>query len=65
MAKKNKENKKTLMQEVREEGLFSEAEKMAKQKKVYVISGFKDSILILLYFFIAIMIFAAVNVAFN
>lgn len=54
-----------LVREVRKEGLFSEAIESSKKKKVYKFESAKDGIISLVFFIIAMLVFALVNMKFN
>lgn len=59
MAQKNKKTGKELMKEVREEGMFKEAEEFSKKK--YVVASIPDGILMAIIVFLGIIVFTLTN----
>ncbi|MGL5313975.1 MAG: hypothetical protein ACRC92_12075 [Peptostreptococcaceae bacterium] len=59
--KQDRKTNKQLLQEARQEGMFKEAEEMAKTKKVYKIASVSDGILIAIILFLGIIVFTLTN----
>lgn len=65
VAKKQKKTTKELMREAREEGLFKEAEEMARTKKKYKFNSTWDGLITILLFIVALVIITLVRRFFN
>ncbi|MEG2935077.1 MAG: hypothetical protein RR844_01150 [Clostridium sp.] len=65
MGKKQRKTNKELMREAREEGLFKEAEEMARVKKKYEFKSSWDGLVTLLLFIAALIIITLVRRFFN
>ncbi len=61
MAKKNKKTKKELLQEVREEGMFKEANDFTRKKKKYVAASDKDQVMMYVLLIVALLAFVFIN----
>ena len=61
----SKKKARELMREVRREGVFSELIERSKKKKVYKFQSSKDGVMSVLFFILAILVFAVVNIKFN
>lgn len=61
MAKKQRKTNKELLREAREEGLFKEAEEMARTKKKYEFGNAWDGLITILLFIVAVIIFTLVR----
>lgn len=57
MGKRNKD----ILREIREEGMFKEAEEISRRKVCYKVSSFKDGVLIVGSLFLAVEFFTFVN----
>lgn len=65
MGNKKRKTNKEVLREAREEGLFKEAEDMAKKKVKYTIASGKDGALIAVILFLFMLGFTIVNRVFN
>lgn len=61
MAKKKRKTTKELLREAREEGLFKEAEEIARTKKKYEFGSGWDGLITILLFIVALIIFTLVR----